>query len=459
MRGGARTGLPILGRAGVALAVVAGAAALLVPAKVALGVFLAVAVSVVIFFQPYLGMLIFAAFFYLQPTKLIPSLGPYHLTRNLGVVTIAALAISLVVRPERKLVRGTHERLVLCFTMVAALSACTHLALAFPYFIDFLKMVMLYFLIVNLVRERRAARGLVWVLVTSGTLIGLYGIWQHTNDIGVWEGYGGIYRVGGTIGDPNDFALYLVILLPLALELTILTPSRPLRLLLVGMMICLLTAIIYTYSRGGLLGMATVLGLSGLRYSLQKGRWRYVMLLAPVFLALVIKMAPSHYWSRGRTIADSQEQSANERLGAWLTGWNMLRGNPLTGVGIGQFQENYLDYVAAGAQTRRKMAAHNMYVQVAAETGLFGGGLFVSLLVATLVALHRAAKKHAAEGAREMLGLTRSFQIALVGYAACGTFLSVGYLAVLWMLIAAGVAISRIPGNVEDQSQSQQLPA
>ena len=72
-----------------------------------------------------------------------------------------------------------------------------------------------------------------------------------------------------------------------------------------------------------------------------------------------------------RTVS-SQEASAMGRLWAWWDGLEMLKANPIFGVGSNNFMDHH------------GKVAHNTYIQIAAELGVVGYLLWMSILLLTL---------------------------------------------------------------------------
>lgn len=70
------------------------------------------------------------------------------------------------------------------------------------------------------------------------------------------------------------------------------------------------------------------------------------------------------------------------RMTLWKTGWAMLKDNPLTGVGIGNYRDNYKEFVTKYPELNighDVYSVHNSYLKVGAETGF--PGLIAFLLI------------------------------------------------------------------------------
>jgi putative inorganic carbon (HCO3(-)) transporter len=148
---------------------------------------------------------------------------------------------------------------------------------------------------------------------------------------------------------------------------------------------------------------------------------------------------------------DSARARATESLAALLA-WE---DHPLLGSGPGVFPLLYQQYAprvgyevhikgvgteAGQAPTRE---AHNLYLGIAADTGLLGLAAFLGLVGAILVPLLIAARRLR----RVQPGLAHcaaGLALALVGYLAAGLFLSLAYERYFWLLLGLSAATARL---------------
>jgi O-antigen ligase len=128
-----------------------------------------------------------------------------------------------------------------------------------------------------------------------------------------------------------------------------------------------------------------------------------------------------------------------ERLSQWFAGWQMFRANPFLGVGIGNYNAAYEEYrldqwpVALGH-------AHNHYLTVAAEAGLFGLLAYVGFWAAAFWSGARAYR-----AARDPLGRVLTIGI-LGGLAAFATHNLVDVLFVHGMGVTIGLLLALLHG-------------
>lgn len=228
--------------------------------------------------------------------------------------------------------------------------------------------------------------------------------------------------------DPNDMALLFVVFMPIVVaEALCATPV--LRIPAWGIAICSVVGIALTQSRGGVLALAAV-GTHALLVH-KKRRW----LLVPLFCmgaALIVFFAEDTLWSRFHDLqseSDYNYSAKDGRLEIWTSGLSMLATHPLFGVGIGQFSAA-LGMIGSGAYK----TAHNSFLQLGVELGLFGFVVFLALLRSVF----RMARAGAASMSLPPACRIRhsALLLGLTGYCVGGFFLSQAYGNILYMLLA-----------------------
>jgi putative inorganic carbon (hco3(-)) transporter len=242
----------------------------------------------------------------------------------------------------------------------------------------------------------------------------------------------------GFLNDPNDFAQFMVMVLPLLWWAH--APGRWLRnLLVLGVPGMLLGYAIYlTQSRGALLGIAAVLLMALHRWL---GTVRALVLGAVAVAAVGIV-------SFGGRELSTNEESAAQRIDAWYAGWTMLKAKPLFGVGYG----NFLDY--------NTLTAHNSFVLCFSELGLFGYFAWLGMIVLTFAGLNRAVRLAPPEAPERRLAVM--LRAALIAYLACAWFLSrtyqPGLYVVLALCISAWICTQKLIAPTVPQAMEEALP-
>jgi len=87
-----------------------------------------------------------------------------------------------------------------------------------------------------------------------------------------------------------------------------------------------------------------------------------------------------------------KDVSNAERFYRWVAAFNMIKANPIAGVGPNGFYENYKNYTESVFKTwvsnnKDHSSVHNYFLLIGLEQGLIGLLLFVTLFIAMLVKL------------------------------------------------------------------------
>lgn len=251
--------------------------------------------------------------------------------------------------------------------------------------------------------------------------------------------------------DNNHFAVLVVMNIPLLVLWLRETADRRLRAVLMVVIALSAAAALSSWSRGALLAL-TVTAMLMLWHSRRK-YLALLLLLAAVLLALA--GLPDTWFARMETIAHFEEDgSARGRLFAWQAGIAYALKHPFTGSGFEGWR-----YV-----TQHK-DWHSAYVEVAAEHGLVGLGIWLSLLLGTLVSLTRLARF--ARGRPELAWVSDyslMLRASLVAYAVGTAFLGLSYWDIWFHLVIIAVVLRRVaveagtPGATLQQTTSRGAP-
>jgi len=195
-------------------------------------------------------------------------------------------------------------------------------------------------------------------------------------------------RVFSTFFMPNTFAAFLVLVIPARIGSVVERFRRRqwgLGSFVLLQVIVLGGALVFTFSKGGWLSMIVALGV----FVFLCARRRWIPLATVVGLALLIGLIYPHAIRAGLP-------SLGVRTDFWRSAWGMIRDHPFFGVGIGNFGDYYALYRLPGA--RETKLAHNDYLQVLAELGVFG---LVAFLAFWMLNLWQARFVPSSESAEE----------------------------------------------------------
>ena len=247
-----------------------------------------------------------------------------------------------------------------------------------------------YVLAAALGRDRKTAAALVWGIALSALFICLFGIRDYAISTGggakFWLALlssGEHMRLFGTFINPGFFAGFLVITIPVTLGVYLATRRASFAALAGLAFIVQISAVLLTGTKFGIASLAAALFvffiLAIFTKSLSRVRLRRLLLIAVVSIPLLLVFS-SPFTSRVREAGagGTQVHSTEFRKYAWLSTINMIKDQPLTGVGPGVYDTAYARYAIAGPTKY----AHQSYLQLAAESGVVALVAFISAFIA-----------------------------------------------------------------------------
>jgi probable O-glycosylation ligase (exosortase A-associated) len=216
---------------------------------------------------------------------------------------------------------------------------------------------------------------------------------------------------------------------------------------------------LFSYSRGGWLGLAVVVLLLLLQL---KGRVRILLLSLLIVLGLAAhSLLPDRVFTRAETLENyEQDCSANQRFMSWTVHWNVAKRYPLTGAGF-QFENaedgrwlTFGDPKYAECFTVSSSAAHSIYFQILGQHGFIAFFIYMLLLISVQLKLNRLRRESKRQPETAWIGTyALGIQIGLLSYMVSGAFLSSAYFDLAWLYYAITVILSR-----ELAAQTAQVP-
>jgi O-antigen ligase len=398
------------------------------------------------------ALLVCAAIYLLMAVGRVHQLFPVvNLVRPAILAGAGAILLYLVdKRTDRRLelVLTTPMQWLLAFLgwMTLSMMAALVITNSFELVINnFMKTVIMSFVIAGAVRGVRDVERMALAYFASATIYATVVLLMFSA-----SGYG---SDAGRLGDlfyydANDFATFVVTAMPLGLYFLHGSRTKIGQMLAMGSLGILTLAFVKSGSRGGFIAALAVGVLVIGKYSAVKVRWR----LAAVALVTVVIVgtATTQYWERmGTILSESDYNRTNDsgRFKIWARGMGYMAMFPVLGVGPANFPtaEGTLSELAARQRFGlRWNAAHNSYVQVGAESGFIGLGIFVMMLAATFAAVRSVRRRAKAKADKRMRELAQALTGALLGFAVGAFFLSLAYSEMLYALIAMIVGLHKV---------------
>lgn len=326
----------------------------------------------------FFGLLLFTFTLYFRPQDSITPLAAVPLSEITAIIALGAMLVGRLARGQ-SMTRVTSEVMA-----VAALGAVMVLTAPFSIwpggaigtFTDlYLKVILIFVLLVNTLTSPKRVERLTWVVVAGTAYIASRAVFDYARGFNLIENGRVQGAVGGMFQNPNDLALNMVVILPLAALLSMRARSIPAKLVAAAGAFLMIGATIVSQSRSGFLGLVAMMAL----FVVYVGRKRPAFMVAAcVAIVLSVPLVPASYWTRVSSITDDSLDATGSRdARRTLMGeaWETFLEYPLTGVGAGNFKA----YNPTG-RTEPWQETHNFVLQVASELGIVGTLLFLYLV-------------------------------------------------------------------------------
>ena len=405
----------------------------------------------------FIGLIAFTTLLFVRPQDLITPLRMLHMAELAAIFALGALAIGRLSRGV-PITRLTPE-LIGVFGLAAVILATAPFSIwqggAIQTFTDmYAKVVLIFLLMVNTLTTPKRIEQFTTLLVLASGYIAFRAVLDYGRGINLIENGRVQGAVGGMFKNPNDLALNMVAVLPLAAFLVMRPSSWVRRGMAAFCGLLMLITVVASQSRSGTVGLAAVVLVLAIFLVRRKPGLVFACALAAM---LAVPLLPASYLERVASITNKElDQTGSREARSILLreSWDTFLDNPLTGVGAGQFK----NYNPEGREQAWR-ESHNVVLQVAAELGVFGLLAFGFLLVRAAYAprqtalLLRASIPKRRPGSRlravdplppadhEMLTThAAALSAAFVGWLACALFASVAYHWTFYYILALAVA-------------------
>jgi len=281
---------------------------------------------------------------------------------------------------------------------------------------------ILYFLIIKNIKNQYQFKSLIQLFFLTSFIIALYTILHYYNFISYLQEYG---QVASLIGQKNWISNYLALIFPLMFCFYLLEKIKKkkmiyfisLSFLYAALIICQSRSIWISLGLSLLFGIFLIFKFNFFELFKENKRWLILLFMVFVFITLIYSvdnpLNKSAFTVSERVVSTFEEKdpSINTRILMWKVTGQMIKDKPFLGGGIGSFKINYLDYQARLLKEHPEYnqywtnakEAHNEYLQIGAEIGLFGLGI-VLLLILKLYILFIIFLKKETDSKRKLIG-------------------------------------------------------
>lgn len=321
--------------------------------------------------------------------------------------TLAVWGIRFLVQKDPAPIQSLFQRktsllmLLHVWVLILGILPAMHIGASLVLIVKRLSLITLYFLLINVLLSKRALHLAFLVLIVSSlfaTIGGLYemitgnsilpSVFQRTGLIITGEGSA---RIQSIAGDPDDHAVFLIILSGLLLYMVFAVQSKIGKFCLIGVFVLYLINIIATGSRAGWIGFIIT---STVSFILLRTRHKWTIAAAFLFIFVFLfsilefsNLAP--VMERLERIEHWERSVRGDKSIEWRIGWArmsiaMFRSHPLLGIGTGNYYTQYYRYLReapTSASSLNRKVNHCGFLQTLAENGVIGLFIFVAIIL------------------------------------------------------------------------------
>lgn len=382
----------------------------------------------IFFFIKYVEKTLLAAFLFaltINPTFVLldgPNNFPIELRYSLRIHLSDILLFSLIIfwllnhvltkmKPE---VSIWHTKIILPLTLwvgigIVSLFPAVDTTAAIIGAIQGLRILLTFAVFFYYIREKKDVRFIVFCLLGAVLLQAVLMVAQYSTEslLLEWVGRGShvietvgtssgeVFRPVGTMDHSSDFAKFSGLLMPIALSIIFFSKRKSSKFFGIVVWGFASVALVFTLSRAGLgtwfVSQLIFFLLSAYLRLITIRRWVGIFFFWFLFWSLSLAVLG------GSNIKDRMSDdggSSASRLPMMRVAIDVIKDNPLLGVGLKNYKFIYQRYDTTPERVSRSFPyqpVHNLYLLIAAETGLLGLLIFIWFIGATLKCIWQCA--------------------------------------------------------------------
>ncbi len=396
----------------------------------------------------FLGVVLYLVCEYLQPGFRLHALGQLHPTFAVAGGFLFAYVLNVLAKRAPLSIHNWQVKGFAVFLLIVAASAYNAISVPRVFYagMDIFKTACIFFVFIQVIDRVVRLKRLIWTYVVIHFLLAMIGVaifvtgsTRHFGDVG-----------GSFLGDENDSAMALLIMLPYVYFMLQITRRRAVKIFLVLAMLAGATSVLFSFSRGAFVGFIATVGYLWIKSTKKVAAAAGLTAFVILFLAVM----PQTYWQRIESIRGYKtEGSAQGRLDAWEGALEMLHDHPLVGVGADNFNRTFGELY--NRNSARWTAAHSLYFQTIGELGLAGAAFLLWFLTRNLIELARLRRRLRGRSPgtppHELYLLTLAVECGLVSYLVTTIFLNSLFYPHLWHFAAVTAIATNCVRRLEQE--------
>ena len=397
---------------------------------------------------PFIFLVMFAVSNFISPAMYLGQ--SFH--RLPFVLSIIAFVSHIFVSifKGRPIFRLTYPTFFLLFVVAFAALSSYYISVDYSrsqeYFIEFVKAVLLFLLISNIVSNIRQFKIFLFVL-SLGAFFVEYNLVHYP----IWMRGRAFANCSTIASDPNETSMLTVYSLPFAFAMFLLSKNKGIKLFLAYAMFTMALGIAEAQSRGGFIALLVVISVSFFYVKGIKNKIIALIICLPILLVFTIRYVPKDYIWRMQEITDTEKDgtgSAQARETAMRTAMGYIVSHPISEYGLWN-HSYYLaevfghDFSSDGDIFKGSYLAHSFLIQFGADCGWIPLVFYILFIVSLYLCLFKLRKKIDKEN-KEYFVLVNVLIVSLSGFLVGSTFLPWAYRVFLFYIAGLIVALYNI---------------
>lgn len=354
---------------------------------------------------------------------------------------------------------------IYAISLLLSVVTANNSTVAFDEFMNIFESLLISSIILFIVQRSPSLKNSVWAVIMAGIFMASISVFQNLTQtfdnsyfgFGGWEysGYVGRPRMTGPYETPNPYAQILSVIFILALERAWHEKKLLTRLVAIFGAGVISLALIYTDSRGGFLSFVFTIFVF---FLFNRPNISSLFVVTTIAL-LMLQFLPANYMERLLTLtelnpfndqAQLDDESFRGRTSENIAAWRMFLDNPIFGVGLENYSENYLDYSRLiGLDSRREARdPASLYLQLLANQGLVGTAVYLGIILVVFTRLYTAHKKLKEMNYMDEAYIASALFAALAGYMFMSIYKNGAYTNAFWSLMSLCMAVTQVALNI-----------
>lgn len=297
----------------------------------------------------------------------------------------------------------------------------------------FMSYMILYFIIKYDLRDNKLIKKFLYLCITSITLVGIIGIIQYFDGIGILQvsEFTSRIRVASTMENSNNLgAIMVIFLFPLLISF-FQEKRKYKKIILLLLNIIVFVNIIISFSRNAWIGLAFGCLVFAIIYNRKLGA---IIISLGVIFSFIPQIS--------NRLKEFNEASQNAfRISIWKITLHIIKDNPIIGIGIGAFSNVYATYLKKFPKLvysyDKVPHPHNIFLKFQSELGIPGSLCFFAILIFIFISLSSFNNK---VEKNSIFSFYTGFKISFIAFIIMNLmdnfFLAPKVIALFWILVA-----------------------